>query len=59
MRSVRERLAELRALEKDLVALRARCQGDGDRCHIIEALHAQADAAEPARRRAAPAKRHV
>lgn len=56
---VRERLAELRALEKDLVALRARCQGDSDRCHIIEALHAQADAAEPARRRAAPAKRHV
>ena len=57
---VRERLAELRALEKDLVALQARCHGDGDRCHIIEALHAQADAAVPVRKqRAAPAKRHV
>ncbi len=56
---VRERLAELRALEKDLVALQARCHGDGDRCHIIEALHDQADAAVPARKRAAPAKRHV
>ena len=57
---VRERLAELRALEKDLVALQARCHGDGDRCHIIEALHAQADAGVPVRKqRAAPAKRHV
>ncbi|MCA0215008.1 MAG: MerR family transcriptional regulator [Proteobacteria bacterium] len=55
----RERLAELRTLEKNLVALQARCQGDGDRCHIIEALHEQADAAAPARQRAAPAKRHV
>lgn len=56
---VRERLAELRMLEKNLVALQARCHGDGDRCHIIEALHAQADAAVPAVRRKAPAKRHV
>lgn len=56
---VRERLAELRALEKDLVALQERCHGDGDRCHIIEALHAQADAPVYARRRAASPKRHV
>lgn len=56
---VRKRLGELRALEKDLVALQARCHGDGDRCHIIEALHEQADAAMPARTQAGPAKRHV
>lgn len=56
---VRERLAELRALEKDLVALQARCNGEDDRCRIIEALHAQADAPTTARRRSAPAKRHV
>ncbi len=56
---VRERLAELRALEKNLVALQARCHGDGDSCHIIEALHEQADAPVPAHKRAAPGKRHV
>lgn len=56
---VRERLAELRALEKQLAALQARCQGGGDRCHIIEALHQQADAQPPGLRPAAPAKRHV
>ena len=41
---VRERLAELRRLEKDLAALRARCDGSGVQCHIIQALHQQADA---------------
>ncbi len=55
---VRERLAELRALEKDLVALQARCQGDGDRCRIIEALHQQADTQVPARA-GARGHRHV
>ena len=42
---VRERLTELRRLEKDLTALRARCDGSDPQCHIIEALHQQADAA--------------
>ena len=41
---VRERLAELRALEKDLRGLRDRCDGSDDHCHIIEALHERADA---------------
>ncbi|MBA3592210.1 MAG: Cd(II)/Pb(II)-responsive transcriptional regulator [Polaromonas sp.] len=41
---VRARLAELRALEKDLKALRDRCDGSDTHCHIIEALHELADA---------------
>ncbi len=55
---VRARLAELKALEKDLKALRNRCDGSDAHCHIIEALHELADAqtAAPA---AAPKKRHV
>jgi DNA-binding transcriptional MerR regulator len=40
---VRERLKELRMLEKNLTDLRARCDGSDDHCHLIEALHAQAD----------------
>ena len=56
---VRLRLAELKALEKDLKALRDRCDGLDTTCHIIEALHARADAL-PRRIRAEPsAKRHV
>lgn len=55
---VRERLQELQALEHDLLALRNRCDGSGDHCRIIEALHARADAQTlPARSTAA--KRHV
>jgi DNA-binding transcriptional MerR regulator len=45
---VRQRLAELRALEKDLRGLRERCDGTDDHCHIIEALHERADASPPA-----------
>jgi DNA-binding transcriptional MerR regulator len=41
---VRERLKELRVLEKNLNDLRQRCDGDDDHCKLIEALHAQADA---------------
>ena len=55
---VRERLGELKALEKDLKALRNRCDGSDARCHIIEALHELADA----QARVTPAaskKRHV
>ena len=44
---VRQRLAELRILEKDLLALRKRCDGSDDHCHIIEALHQRADEALP------------
>lgn len=55
---VRQRLAELHALEEDLLALRKRCDGSDDHCHIIEALHQQADEAVPPV--AAPAgHRHV
>lgn len=44
---VRQRLAELRVLERDLLALRKRCDGSDDHCHIIEALHQRADEALP------------
>ena len=55
---VRQRLVELRALEKDLRGLRGRCDGTDDHCHIIEALHERADARPPGP--AAPAaRRHV
>jgi DNA-binding transcriptional MerR regulator len=40
---VRERLKELRVLEKNLIDLRSRCDGADEHCHLIEALHAQAD----------------
>ena len=40
---VRARLAELKALEKDLKALRSRCDGLDSHCRIIEALHERAD----------------
>ena len=55
---VRERLAELATLERDLLALRDACDGSGGLCHTIEALHQRADErATPAPPRAA--KRHV
>ena len=57
---VRTRLAELQALEADLQALRSRCDGADATCHIIEALHARADA-QPVGAAAPPSqgKRHV
>lgn len=55
---VRARLAELKALEKDLKALRGRCDGLDTTCHIIEALHERADSL-PKTSRAASGKRHV
>lgn len=54
---VRQRLSELRALEKELRALRGRCDGSDERCHIIEALHQRADEPPPQARVAA--RRHV
>lgn len=61
LQHVRERLHELQILEQELLALRDRCDGSDARCHIIEALHAQAD--EPLEETRLPAtgvsKRHV
>lgn len=51
---VRTRLAELRALERQLVALRGRCDGRGERCRLIEALHEAADRPDAAQ---APGRR--
>ncbi len=56
---VRARLAELRALEKDLKALRDRCDGNDAHCHIIEALHELADAQSSIPAMPATKKRHV
>lgn len=56
---VRARLRELTLLEKDLQALRNRCDGQGAHCHIIEALHEQADALPVDAARAVPGHRHV
>ncbi len=40
---VRTRIRELKALEKNLSDLRNRCDGSHAQCHLLEALHAQAD----------------
>ena len=56
---VRARLAELKALEKDLKALRNRCDGSGAHCHIIEALHELADEQATGVTPPPPKKRHV
>jgi DNA-binding transcriptional MerR regulator len=56
---VRARLKELTALEKNLKALRNRCDGQDAHCHIIEALHQQADALPLPSGRVSVAKRHV
>lgn len=54
---VRARMVELKALEKDLKNLRSRCDGSDSYCHIIEALHQQADVQPPSARK--PGMRHV
>lgn len=56
---VRERLRELRSLEKDLIALRDCCDGTDAQCHIIETLHARADRQPVADARPARTARHV
>lgn len=56
---VRARLAELKSLEKDLKALRNRCDGSDAHCHIIEALHELADAQGAPPATVAAKKRHV
>ena len=56
---VRRRLEELKVLEKDLKALRGRCDGLDTTCHIIEALHERADR-QPQRPKTASLKKgHV
>ena len=42
---VRTRLNELQVLEQELIALRGRCDGQGQACQVIEALHERADEA--------------
>ena len=44
LQHVRQRLKELRGLEKDLHALKVLCNGQQAPCNLIAALHAQADA---------------
>jgi DNA-binding transcriptional MerR regulator len=56
---VRERLRELRSLEKDLIALRDCCDGTDAECHIIGTLHARADRESPPDPPRARATRHV
>ena len=56
---VRVRLTELKALEKDLKALRGRCDGLDTTCHIIEALHERADSLPQRLNTAYSPKRHV
>lgn len=59
LRHVRARLTELKALEKDLKALRGRCDGLDTTCHIIEALHERADSLPKLALQVRPGKRHV
>lgn len=40
---VAERVAELQALQEDLMELRARCDGTGPQCRIMQALHERAN----------------
>ena len=56
---VRTRLQELQALELDLRALRSRCDGADGHCHILDALHAQADAQDEGLPAGTAPKRHV
>ena len=56
---VRERLAELKALEKDLKALRGRCDGLDTTCHLIEALHERAESLPQRSNKVQYGKRHV
>lgn len=59
LQHVRERLRELRALEKELVVLRDCCDGRSGVCRTIEALHRRADEAPLAGAPATSVKRHV
>ena len=56
---VRARQMELKTLEKDLKALRGRCDGLDITCHLIEALHERADSLPKVLGKAKPSHRHV
>lgn len=59
---VRQRLSELRALEKDLKSMHALCDGQHAPCRLIEGLHARAEVQNLAEQQAMigrRAKRHV
>ena len=56
---LRQRLAELRVLEKELRGLRGRCDGQADHCQVIEALHERAEAQDLPPQPSASALRHV
>ena len=43
LKAINKKLHELKRLERELKNLRMRCEGDTDRCKIIEALHQNAD----------------
>jgi DNA-binding transcriptional MerR regulator len=43
LKTISKKLRELKRLEHELKNLRMRCDGDTDRCKIIEALHQNAD----------------
>ena len=43
MAHVAERVAELQALQQDLMDLRARCDGTGPQCRLMQALHERAE----------------
>src|SRR5690606_10488073 len=44
---VRTRRKELQALEQDLRSLRSHCDGADAHCHVLDALHEQADTQAP------------
>jgi DNA-binding transcriptional MerR regulator len=57
---VRERLKELRSLEKDLQALRNSCDGQGAQCQLIQILHSRAQSAPTQKTKSkTPANTHV
>ena len=56
---VRTRRRELQALEQHLRSLRSRCDGTDAECHVLEALHEQADSQEAGLPPPAAPKRHV
>ena len=58
MAHVAERVAELQALQQDLMDLHARCDGTGPQCRIMEALHERAKHL-PREEARARAHRHV
>ncbi|MEY4426236.1 MAG: HTH-type transcriptional regulator ZntR [Pseudomonadota bacterium] len=59
LQHVRERLAELRSLARDLLDLRQACDGTAPHCKIMEALHHRADKVVSANATNKTVKKHV